>query len=149
VSKRPLKYALWLLGRRAYSQKQIREKLEGKKFEPEEVKNTIKHLIELKFLDDFELAKSFIRQSTLGKPKGKYRLTQELFRKGVDKELIEQALAEELSDEETLATQALARYGKKFTKLDRQKRYEKSMRFLLGRGFSIDIARKSVKDFTC
>lgn len=143
---KPLNYALWLLGRRAYTQKQIREKLKGKEFLPEQIEATVNRLLELKFLDDLEFAKNFIRQSTLGKPKGKYRLTMELSRKGVAKELIEQALTEELLGEENLAAQALARYGKRFAGLDRQKRYEKSMRFLLARGFSYDVAKKALTD---
>ena len=144
AKKKSLEYAFWLLGRRAYTQKQIREKLESKEFGSQDIESTVERLINLKFLDDFEFAKNYVRQSTLGKPKGKYRLKIELSRKGVDKELIEQALTEELSGEEDLASQALARYGKKFAKLDRQKRYEKSMRFLLGRGFSYDVAKKAV-----
>lgn len=147
---RSIRYALWLLGRRAYTQKQMREKLERKKFETAEIEATLGRLLELEFLNDLEFAKNFIRQSTLGKPKGVRRVRFELLRKGVEKETIERAIAEGnfAENEGDLATQALARYGKKFEKYDRQKRYEKSIRFLLGRGFSYDVAKKAINNLS-
>jgi len=140
-----LNYSLWLLGKRAYSEKQIREKLAKKEYPTEEIEATVKKLRDLKFLDDLEFARNFIRQATSSKPKGKYRLTMELSQKGVAKDLIEQAISENLTDESKLALDTLKRYGKKFARLDRQKRFEKSIRFLLARGFSYDDAKKAYR----
>jgi len=137
------------LGRRAYSVKQIREKLEGKKFESEDIDATIKRLLELKFLDDFEFAKNFIRQSTLGKPKGVQRVRFELLRKGIEKDVIENALLEGnlAESEEELIKKALKTYIKKSTNPTRDKIYNRSIGFLLRRGFGYDKSKRAVSEF--
>ncbi len=148
-SRRTLEYALWLLGRRAYSIKRIREKLEGKKFESEDIDAAIKRLIELKFLDDFEFAKNFIRQSALGKPKGVRRVRFELLHKGIENDVIEDALLEGnlAESEEELIKKALKTYIKKSTNLAREKIYNRSMGFLLRRGFGYDKSKRAVSEF--
>jgi len=144
-TNRSLNYALWLLARRPYCEKQIHEKLARKEFLSEEIEATMIRLKELKFLDDAELARSFIRQSITGKAKGARRIKFELLRKGVDKEIVEQVLLESgLSEGETdLATETLQRFGRRFKKLDSHKRYEKAIRFLITRGFSFDDSKKA------
>lgn len=146
---RSFEYGLWLLGRRPYTQKNLREKLEGKKFESDEVDAAISRLLELGFLDDLEFAKNYIRQSTLGKPKGGRRIRFELMRKGVDKELIEQAIEEaNLHDAEPeLIMLALKNYLKKLHNLPREKIYARAMGFLMRRGFPYNESKKAISTY--
>jgi len=143
---RSLEYSLWLLGRRAYTEKQIRDKLESKKFEPEEIENTLRRLLDLKFVDDFEFARSFVRQAKLGRPKGAYRIKFELKQKGLKKELIECALADENFEENEakLVESALKLYLPKIKNLSREKQYRRTMAYLLCRGFSYNEAKKAL-----
>ena len=140
----PLKYALWLLGRRARTEKEIREKLALKGCEESEINNVVRKLYEWKLLDDLEFARSYVRLSKIGKPKGKYRLLQELRRKGVQNEVANQAIEEGIGAEENLAEVALKSYAKKIANLTREKRYNRAMGFLLRRGFSYDQAKKVI-----
>jgi regulatory protein len=133
------------LGRRARTEKEIREKLALKECEESEINNVVRKLYEWKLLDDLEFARSYVRQSKNFKPKGKYRLRLELVKKGVDRELADQAIEEGLSGEaEGLAADALAPYLKKITGLPREKQYNRAMGFLMRRGFSLDEAKKAV-----
>ena len=146
-SKRALEYSFWLLGRRARTEKEIRDKLLAKECAQEIIEETIKKLRKLKFIDDFEYAKNYIRQSKIIKPKGKYRLFQELVRKGVEKETVNQAIEEGLGEEEDLVSLALKSYSNKIKNLSREKQYNRAMGYLLRRGFSYDEAKKAVKKY--
>lgn len=146
--KRAIEYALWLLGRRARTQKEIEKKLQDKEYSQADVSYVISRLCELEFINDLEYAKNYIRQSKIIKPKGKYRLTQELLRRGVEKETITSALAEEFGDEEQeLVERTLRSYFKKVQNLPREKQYNRAMGYLLRRGFTLDESKKAVKKF--
>jgi len=145
--KKSLNYALWLIGRRARTYKEIEEKLARKGFERAEVVDTIRELEKLKLLDDKEFALSYIRASKSLKPKGRYRLRLELVKHGVDKNIAELALDEELGETNELSEEALKSYLKRAGSLPKQKLYQRSMGFLLRRGFSLDEAKKTVKKF--
>jgi regulatory protein len=142
--KRALGYSFWLLSRRARTEKEIREKLALKECSSETIETVIGKLFELKFLDDLEFARNYVRRSKIIKPKGKYRLFQELIRKGVGKEIVNQAIEEGLGgEEENLAETALKSYLHKIKNLPREKQYNRAMGYLLRRGFSYDEAKKA------
>lgn len=143
--RRVLNYALWLIGRRARTQREIEEKLSRKGFDKGEILKTVDKLKQLRLLDDKEYSLSYIRASKSLKPKGRYRLLLELTRRGVDKGTARLALDEELEDTGTLAETALKSYLKRSGGLSKERLYQRSMGFLLRRGFSLDEAKKAVK----
>jgi len=145
--KRALEYSFWLLSRRARTEYEIREKLLSKNCTAENIEAVAKKLYELKFLDDLEFARNYIRASKIIKPKGKYRLFQELLRKGVKKEVANQAIEEGLNDEENLAEMALKSYSNKIKNLPREKQYNRAIGYLLRRGFSLDETKKAVRKY--
>jgi len=145
--KRSLNYALWLIGRRARTRSEIEEKLNQKGFASREIAEVVSELEKLRLLDDKEYSLSYIRTSKTLKPKGRYRLYLELIKRGVDKNTAAQALDEELEETNSLAKDALASYLKRIGKLSREKIYQRSLAFLLRRGFSLDEAKKAVKEF--
>ena len=143
--KRSLNYALWLIGRRARTYQEIEEKLSRKGFEKAEIANVMRELEKLKLLDDKEFALSYIRASKSLKPKGRYRLRLELVKHGFAKNTAELALDEELGETNELSEEALKSYFKRAGNLPEEKLYQRSMGFLLRRGFSLDEAKKAVK----
>ncbi|MDH4358471.1 MAG: recombination regulator RecX [Candidatus Berkelbacteria bacterium] len=143
--KKILNYALWLIGRRARTQREIEEKLSRKGFDKSEILKTVDKLKQLRLLDDKEYSLSYIKASKSLKPKGRYRLLLELTKHGVDKGTAQLALDEELEDTGTLAETALKSYLKRSGGLSKEKLYQRSMGFLLRRGFSLDEAKKAVK----
>ncbi|MFH1841099.1 MAG: regulatory protein RecX [Candidatus Shapirobacteria bacterium] len=85
----------------------------------------IKKLKRLKLLDDREFARWFLEQRASFKPKGKMALKQELYQKGIARELVEELLAE--VDEASEARKIMEK--KKLLP-------EKMMALLARRGFS-------------
>lgn len=109
----------------------------------EAVDKVIDHLIELKFLDDRVFIDFLVRSRTATKVKGVYAIKQELFRFGVDKELVEEYFSNTKINEEELAEKALSSRWSQFKSLPKQKLIEKAMSLLQRRGFSFEISRKT------
>ncbi len=95
-------------------------------------------------INDGEFVAWFIRQRTALKPKSQRLLTRELRQKGVDQELIENHFSKNRIDEGSLAYAVLEKRWPRFKGLPREKRFEKSARFLMSRGFNYDIIKQSI-----
>lgn len=132
-------YAFRLLGMRRYSEGILREKME-QKFPEEnaEIEVIIGRLKELNYVNDEEYARAFVRERSLLKPSGKYKLAMELKLKKVSREVYEPVL-EEL-DELELCRKA---YEQKVRILGKKNR-EKMMRFLVSRGFGYEVVKAVV-----
>jgi regulatory protein len=105
----------------------------------------IKHLIELKFLDDRAFIEYLVNSRTKTKAKGVYAIKQELVKFGVEKELIDDYFSKTEINEEALAEKILASRWERLKSLPKQKRFEKATRFLVSRGFSYELTKKIVK----
>lgn len=95
-------------------------------------------------INDGEFVAWFIRQRTALKPKSQRLLTRELRQKGVDQGLIENHFSKNRIDEGSLAYAVLEKRWPRFKGLPREKRFEKSARFLMSRGFNYDIIKQSI-----
>lgn len=95
-------------------------------------------------INDGEFVAWFIRQRTALKPKSQRLLTRELRQKGIDQGLIEKHFSKNRIDESSLAYAVLEKRWPRFKGLPREKRFEKSARFLMSRGFSYDIIKQSI-----
>ncbi len=138
--KRSWNYVLWLLARKAYTKKQLRDKLKKKEAEEEVIEKVMARLIELKFVDDEMFAASYIRSRQ--QRKGSIALKQELKQKGVSTDIIEKTL--EPLDKHTqieAAQRVLDKTMWRILKAEPQKRYTKSYAFLARRGFPSDIVK--------
>ncbi len=123
--------ALKLLGFRAMSRRELVDKLTQKGESPEDAQEAADYLEELGYLDDAQYAASLVRHYA-GKGYGPGRVRQELFRRGVPRELWEQALAE--LPEDTDAVDQLIRRRLQGGTPDR-KELKKLTDALLRRGF--------------
>ena len=85
--------ALFLLGRRSLSRKELERKLEEWGASREEVGTICDRLEELRFLDDEHYARQVVRHYA-AKGYGVRKLRDELYRRGVSRELWEEAMAE-------------------------------------------------------
>ncbi len=112
----------------------------------EAVDKIIRHLIELKFLDDKEFINYLVTSRTRAKIKGVFAIKQELVKYGVEKELIDEYFAKTEINEEELAEKTLTSRWPRLKTLPKQKRFEKAINFLARRGFNYEISRKTVED---
>lgn len=141
--ERAWNYALWLLGRQAYTTGQLRDKLTRKGATDKTVTRVLGKLTDLKLVDDALYAEAFVR--TRSRTKGAVRLRQELFHKGVAEGLVDRAVggldeATQLESAVVLAQKNLWRW-----KGEPRERYAKAYAFLARRGFPVDVVRGALE----
>ncbi|GGN90153.1 regulatory protein RecX [Saccharibacillus kuerlensis] len=123
---------------------EIEQKLLEKEIDPEAAADTVRRLEEEKLVDDAAYAQEWAYQRVTGRKKGKVLVKQELRRKGIDQELIDDALDALDDDDEMQSAEELAAKKWRTTKGDTWDRKRKTAAFIMRRGFSSDIARKAV-----
>ncbi len=141
-----LAYALYLLGRRGRTTRELRDKLAEKKYEPEEIAETIRRLSEMGLLNDATFAENYARDKVAIYRRGRYRIGLDLLRKGVAKEDIDSALATIEDDDEMAAAHSLAVARlKNWDALEPLKRRARLLSLLQRRGFSAKVVRTVVE----
>lgn len=83
-----------LLSYRPRSTAEIRQRLAQKGFEKAIIEKVITRLSELELLDDRAFAQYWIEQRNTFRPRSRLALRQELYQKGLDRDLIEEAVSE-------------------------------------------------------
>ena len=138
--------ALRLLKIRPRSIFELRQKLELKGFDTQEIEVTIGDLIASGLLDDRALTKAFINYR-LARPFGFRRIRQELRAKGIDLEMIEEIILEleEYSPLKVAQELAERRWQHMPASLDINKKKKRVTDFLLRRGFEADIVINVIK----
>ncbi len=132
--------ALELLGRRAMSRRELIDKLTEKDIAPADAEDAAEYLASLGYLDDAQYAGSLTRHYAQ-KGYGPGRIRQELYRRGVPKELWEEALSE--LPEDTDALDALIDRRLRGERPDR-KELKRLTDMLLRRGFSWEDIRAAL-----
>ena len=144
-----LNKAYFFLKFRPRSEKEVREYLYKKTttthWSHEAADKIIEKLKSQELIDDEKFIESFVHSRTALKPKGEKMLRQELLQKGINKELIDNFFSNNIVDEEKLELQILEKRWPRFKSLDGRKRFEKATRFLMSRGFSYDICKKTIE----
>jgi len=139
------------LGYRVRSEREVREKLAGKKFSYEAIERAIKKLHEGNYLDDGMFALKYVHDALLKKPFGRTRLRQDLRRKGITDLAIDDALADQFdAGKEFEAAMRLAERRATKSKNEPLFKQKNALRqYLLSRGFSretIDAAIREIFD---
>ncbi len=116
-----------------------------KNFSLEIIEKLMNELKTIGLIDDKKFIELYVSDRVNLKPKGKKVLIYELKKKGIDEQLIEEYFAEHELNEEELATKSILSRWQRLKKLEKNKREEKALRFLLSRGFSYETARKVIK----
>ena len=137
VPQTPFNRALKYLSLRQRSIKEIHDYLIKKQYSEEDINEAIKQLIELKFLNDDDFARSFI-ENRQRKGSSKKTIEFELKMKGVGKEQSEEILEDANSDINTALTYIEKRLHQ-FERYDAEERKKKIIGRLRSRGFNWDI----------
>ena len=138
--------ALRFLKIRPRSIAELKEKLEVKGFSSTEIETTLLDLMASGLLDDRAFTKSWINYR-LARPFGFRRIIQELKAKGIDQEIIEQAVAEVQGsyDPQDVARQLAQRRWQRLPAIDPGKKKKRVLDFLLRRGFDADVSLKVIR----
>lgn len=99
-------------------------------------------------LNDEEFARTWVEGRRRSKKKGKIALKQELFQKGIDKDIVEQVMSDtrQVISEEDLAKQALGKKIKVWENLEPLEFKKKAFGFLARRGFEFEVVNKAVEN---
>lgn len=135
----PRQYALWLLGRREWSEYELRQRLSTKGYAQVQIDDAIDFAQSHGLQSDERFAASRVRY--LARARGNRLLVKELSCKGIDADIANRAL-HDAPDESERAVQAVQRFmGRQLDIKGRARVY----RFLVARGFSGDAVRYAMK----
>jgi regulatory protein len=130
---------------RPRSEKEIKDWFKRKKVHESLYKDLFNRLKHLDLTDDQKFAEWWVEQRITFKPKGKRALVMELRQKGIKKEIINQVLADSPIDEEKMAKELLVKNAYKWERTPNLKAKQKMSEFLLRKGFSWEVVKKTVR----
>jgi regulatory protein len=137
--------ALNMLAFRPRSVAELRRQLLRKAEPAEQVEAAITRLLEQGLLNDATFALNFARLKLTGAGASKYRIVQELGRKGIAKPIVEEALDSLRQNDGLDASETIHRVAEKkwraLSKLDGQTARRRLYAFLARRGFNPDEIR--------
>jgi regulatory protein len=126
--------AMRYLARREHTRLELARKLTRAGYQEEDIESVLKDFIRLGWLSDERFAENYVQQKQARF--GNLKLASELRNRGVDESTMQQLLS---SAKETELDRAREIWKKKFDAVpENAKDKARQMRFLQGRGFSID-----------
>ncbi len=142
TAERAAERALGLLSYRPRSEAEIRERV-TERYDQETAVEVLERLRRSGLVDDREFARYWIQSRFQHNPRGAMALRQELYRKGVDESIIEEAMAE--YDEEEAAARAAETARRKLRGLPFDIFRRRLTEYLLRRGFPYGIVQTVIQ----
>lgn len=147
VSKGPLglhERALRLLSVRPRSRRELRTRLLGAGFEPEEVATELERLEAVGLIDDAAFARQVAEHEVTVRRSGRRAIVDRLMAKGVDRGTIDGALEKlEGPDEETRALELAEARARRLGFMVPQAAYRRLVPFLQRRGYGAAVAHRA------
>ncbi|MGD2216739.1 MAG: regulatory protein RecX, partial [Gemmatimonadales bacterium] len=113
AARRAIDAALNFLSYRQRTGREVRRKLVERGFSPEVIEAALARLAAVRLVDDEAFVAAYVRDRIAHRPMGVRRMIQELYLKGIAREValpvIEETLREEETDERTLAERVVAK----------------------------------------
>jgi regulatory protein len=138
---------LKMLGRRELSEKQVRERLARKAYEPDEIDEAVARLREERAIDDQRVAEAIARMETGIRKRGKVRVRLQLERAGIPKETAKQAIDSvfEGIDDEALIEASLRKRLRGRDTIADDREFQRLFRYLVGQGFESDRVMRALR----
>ena len=136
--------ALRFLGYRPRSLQEVRANLEKHEIPEVVIESTLKRLQENGLLNDYEFAQAWVENRNTFRPRSRRALSMELRRKGLDDEIVQKVLDENVN-EDALALEAARNYVRKVQGLEWQEFRQKLGGFLGRRGFSYGVTAQALR----
>ena len=141
--------ALFYLGIRDRSVGEMREYLQKKQYEPEEIGSVLSRLEELRLLDDSAFARNLLRSKTTMKPLSRMEMRSVLIRHKIGKQTAEETLSEfDGGMELDAALKLAAEVKKKVAKYPPEERWRRAASKMAAKGFPYGVIREALKDMT-
>ncbi|MGN0272925.1 MAG: regulatory protein RecX [Lachnospiraceae bacterium] len=142
VGKRAKKRAMHLLERQERTEYQLREKLRQNEYPQEAIKEAIAYVKKYHYLDDMRYACTFVRCQR--EKRSKRRIEQDLMKRGIAKEIIQEALELEGHEDETESIGRLLVKKGYHSEMEREEAY-KIYQFLLRKGYRAEDIRRAME----
>ena len=138
---------LKMLGRRELSEKQVRERLARKAYEPDEIDEAVTRLREERAINDQRVAEAIARMETGIRKRGKVRVRLQLERAGIPKETAKQAIDSvfEGIDDEALIEASLRKRLRGRDTIADDREFQRLFRYLVGQGFESDRVMQALR----
>lgn len=134
-------HAIRYLGFRPRSQAEVERYLREKEYSAEVIAKTLERLRQQQYVDDQAFAQFWLENRERFKPRGRQALRYELRQKGLESDLIEEALTS--LDEEESAWAAVESKLLRWRNLDEQAFKQKILAFLSRRGFNYEVSSQT------
>lgn len=140
--------ALNFLSYRPRTRREVRRRLMERGYADEIIERALGRLSAVGLIDDEAFVAAYVRDRIAHRPMGVRRMVQELYRKGIPREVstpvIELVLAEEDTDERALAQRVVARKGRtRGARMLEERERRKLVDHLIRRGFELRVAREA------
>lgn len=139
---RALDAALRLLAARPRSEAELRERLTRRGLPPDVIRHTLERLRDYGYVNDVEFARFWVASRSGATPRGRYVVRRELRAKGVAQDTAAEAMA--ALAEEDAARRAALKKARGLHGLDYQAFRTRLAGYLVRRGFSYDVVRRTV-----
>jgi len=138
--------ALDILSRRDHTEYEMRNKLKNKKYTASQINNTINKLFTNNLLNDVAFAEQYITGTIRHKEVGPRWLQQKLKQRGVEDNIINEAIEDSLNKNKQLELiqQAITKWQNLYPKYAADR--TRLTRFLLSRGFQIPDINASINN---
>lgn len=144
VSK-AIESALRLLGVRPRSERELRDRLRRKEFDPETIDLALDRVRGWGYLDDAEFARRWVENRVQHRPRGERLIKQELRAKGVDAATIDEVIEESEIDERAAALAVAEKAARRLQGLEPEVARRRLIGQLARRGFPFTVITPVVK----
>src|SRR3954471_23401061 len=129
-----------MLGRRELSEKQVRQRLARKEYEPDAIDEAVARLREERAINDQRVAEAIARMETGIRKRGKVRVRMQIERAGIAKDTAKAAIDEVFGsiDDAALLESSLRKRLRGRESIADDREYARLFRYLIGQGFESD-----------
>lgn len=138
-------YALKLLSYRSKTSKEILKKMREKGYDQVTINNSVGFLEKLGYVNDRQYALNFVREKVNIQKLGRKRLEFELFKKGIDQDIVNDVISElvDTNEEYRRALEiGLKKLNSSYKNDDKQAQYRKLGGYLQRKGYNYDVVKK-------
>ena len=150
IQEKARQYVFRLLNYRERSREEVAEKLRRKKIPAAVIKETLDYFERVELLDDERFARLWIRSRLSSNPRSSWLIARELGRKGLEKELIDRIIKEEIlpGKEKSMALGLARRRWSHYKNDPVAAARRKIFSYLARRGFSPGLIISIVEEIT-
>jgi regulatory protein len=138
---------LKMLGRRELSEKQVRQRLARKEYEPDAIDEAVARLREERAINDQRVAEAIARMETGIRKRGKVRVRMQIERAGIAKDTAKAAIDEVFGsiDDAALLESSLNKRLRGRETIADDREFQRLFRYLIGQGFESDRVMQALR----